>query len=174
MIAVRSILQAFEDSVTAIKLPAEVFDSATAFQAVKQYDLQGELRKALEDLLVFKDRVAFILLDQVTYDNQRDGRVLTTARTVSVTVLCADRNWGNRQIALKGNAATPGVQLLQELLIDALFGELIEGTSVEPNLGQLFALMGKERDNNSGRLAWSQEFTVRAGTSKRQLSRLAV
>jgi hypothetical protein len=164
MISIRTICQLVEDSVTSIKLPGEFGENVSAFQAVRQYDLQGELVKALEELLVFKDRVAFILLDSVGYENELEGGILLSHRQLSLTVLCADRNWGSRQKALKGDATTPGVQLLQELIIEELCGEISEGAVIEPGQGQLFSLSGKDRDNAAGRLAWSQEFNIHANS----------
>jgi hypothetical protein len=171
----RTIVTAFLTGLAAVKLPVAFGADVAAFQKVKAYDLE-DLLKALEDLLIFKDRAALVLFEQCEHENRVDGRVMKVKRDVRVSVLIADRDWGNRQKALMGEdpaeGATPGALLLGNLCVEAMIGENA-GMIIEAETGEIFALSGKKRENAAGRIAWRQEFKVTAGMLSVDLSRRA-
>jgi hypothetical protein len=173
----RTILSTVKTVIEAIELPESYGDGVKAFQEVKIYDLE-DLLKAIEELLTFKDRVAIMVMDNAQHDTEILGRQLTAKRTIELTVLLADRHWGNRQIALLGSSPegpqeTPGAIQLSHLLINGITGEQSGGIIVQPGFGEIFALEGKTRDNATGRIAWRQEFTIAAGRLLKTLSRAA-
>lgn len=166
----RDILTAFKTLLEGIELP--VAYGGMAFQEVRIFDFE-DLAKAIEELFAFKDRVAFVILENVQHQVEIMGRQMTCRRTVDLTVLLADRHWGNRQLALMGDvSSTPGAIQLADLVVDAVTGEH-EGLTVKPGTGEIFALEGRARDNAPGRIAWRQEFTVAGGRLLERLSREA-
>lgn len=171
----RTILTAVKTALEAIRLPVDPFGAdVAAFQAVKFFDYE-DLTVGLQELLVFKDRVAFIILDDIFHARQSGGRVIKVERKMNLTVLMADRNWAKRETALMGSepdaaTKTPGVILLGHLVIEALFNE-VGGVAIVPEDGEIFKLVKQERDNATGRLAWSQQFEMSLGHGAIELSR---
>lgn len=161
----RNILNTLQTAVTALK----VDESTNLFDEVKVYDFE-DLGKAIEELFLFKHRIAVLLLEDAPHESNILGRVLFVRRIVNLTILLADRNWSNRQVAMMGNEETPGAIQLAHLLVEGLAGEQSGGIIVAPGQGDLMAI---ERNNAPGRIAWRQEFRVAAGTTKRNLSRNA-
>lgn len=146
--------------VAAITLPAS-YDATepAAFDKVKIFDLD-DLKTAFEELFAYSNRVAFIALDEIQHGNRVSPGHLTTERSLGVTTIISDRRFSDRQKAMMGDATTPGALYLQKLLVDALAGMLTSGCVVVPQTGRLISLVDEKRKNETGRIAFTQDFDV--------------
>lgn len=165
-------------AVTALKLPA-AYDAGdppvpvAAFSKVKIFDLQ-DLAKAMEELFLYDNRIALIGLDAVNHDHTISGRTLTVDRTLSVTIIMADRRYSDRQKAMVGDSTTPGALLLQKVLVDGIAGELpLAGVVCAPGAGRLVALENEKRKDETGRILFAQDFTLYTSYAAVSLSRIA-
>lgn len=135
-----------------------------AFEQVKIYDLL-DLKKALEELLVTKNRVCLLIPGGEEWDRNIHGAQLICHQTRQVTLLMADRNYTDRLKAMLGDLQTPGVFTLSAHVLPAVCGRLADRSFVvEPDNGELFALEGDDRANNPGRICWRQELAIKGGT----------
>jgi len=147
-------------AITALKLPLTFGDPAVAaFDKVKIFDLQ-DLAVAMEELFAFSNRIAIIALDGVDHETEVGGNSLKIKRSLTLTIIMADRRYSDRQKALTGDATTPGVLLLQKLLVDAVSGKLSAGAVAQPGPGRLVAIEHEKRPNETGRIVFAQDFSV--------------
>lgn len=166
------------DAVTALQFPATWEGSpclftGNVFETVKAFDLD-DLALAFEELLVFKNRVAFVVLTDEQQSTLTKGMTLTTIFRDEFSILCSDRSYKNRQLALLGDATTPGVMMLGDILVQGIMGEPSPGYVCEPTGGEMFALAGETRDDEIGRIGWRQNVRMHGGREERSLSRLAL
>ena len=162
---------------TAIKFPATYngaacpFSGQSMFDAVKVFDME-DIVAAFAELLVFKNRAAFIVMTHERQDSRISGRNMEVFFHNEFAILISDRSYKNRNLALIGDATTPGVLLISDVLVQAMIGEIQAGYLCEPNGGEVFALSGKERDNEVGRIGYRQDVTLHGGTIVKPLSRI--
>lgn len=165
----RTALNELQAAIEGLRLPASFDqDMPLAFEKVKIFDLQ-DLRKAMEELFLYANRIALIGLDGIDHDAAVNGRTLVIERNLDVTIIVADRRYSDRQKALMGDSTTPGALFLQTLLVDALAGELNSGGVVMPGAGRLVSIEGRE--NETGRIAFAQDLAIATDWDKASLSR---
>lgn len=168
---IRTSLTDIAAAVSAITLPPAYGDPAVAaFDKVKIFDLQ-DLAVAMEELFAYADRIAIIALDGINHDSEVGGNSLKLKRSATVTILCADRRYSDRQKALMGDSATPGALQLQKLLVDALAGRLSGGSVAVPAAGRLALVEHDQRRNDPGRIVFAQDFEISAGWESVSLGR---
>jgi hypothetical protein len=169
---VNSVVSFLED----LKFPEIYNDTActfagqTIFDAVKVFDLE-DIGKAFEELLIFKARACFVVLAEESQEVTYKGANQITQFKNHIALIYADRSYKNRQLSLVGDTTTPGVLMIQDILINELAGEPIDGMVCELGGGELFAIDGKDRDNTIGRIGWRQDVVLHSGRIVRQLSR---
>lgn len=170
----RTALEELLTAVTELKLPLGVpWQGKPAFHTVRIFDLQ-DLAKAMEELFVYASRICLIGLDSVDHSSVVRGRTLQVERTLSVTLILADRRHADRQLAMLGDAGTtPGALCLQKLVVDGLAGELPGGAVVRPGTGRLVSLENEKRKDETGRILFAQDFTVNLDFDAVSLSRRA-
>lgn len=143
----------------------EAAGDAAAFGAVNIYAHES-ISAAIADALVFDDRLAFIVPTERRFENAKEGNTLKARQTLGFVLLLADRVYGDRAAAAIGNAETPGVIALSELVLAALVGRDVglAGVCLTPGDGAPFTLTSEEREDLTGREVFAQEFTTEAGT----------
>jgi|GEM_PF-4459866 len=142
---------------------------------------QANLQAAFEELLVFEERACFLVTTGEEFVNQRSGNVVTSKKTVSLSLLICDQNYGERMAAFTGDSETVGVSPMSEIIVAALFGKTLTSLPfavVLPLSGDSFYLSNVQRSNEeraelAGRECWSQEFEIYAGSDKREIGRNA-
>jgi hypothetical protein len=112
-------------------------------------------------------------LDSVDHENVVAGRTLRTMRSLSITIVIADRRFSDRQKAMLGDATTPGALLLEKLLVDGVAGELPSGAVVMPGAGRLVLIENEKRKDETGRIIFAQDFDVALDWQAVSLSRIA-
>jgi len=169
----RTALEELMTAVTALKLPLGIpWQGANAFDKVNIFDLQ-ELTKAMEELFLYHNRIALIGLDSIDHENVVAGRTLRVMRSLSVTIIVADRRFSDRQKAMMGDGTTPGALYLEKLLVDGVAGELPSGAVMLPGTGRLIALENDKRKDETGRIIFAQDFDVALDWQAVSLSRIA-
>lgn len=175
----RLLLKVLVDCLAALEFPATYegaespFAGKKLFDVVKTFDLD-DLGLAFQELLVFKKRVAIVVLNQERQTSQIMGRMLEVNFHEDFSVLISDQSYKNRQLALVGDDTTPGVLMLSDVLVQAMLGELSTGYVCVPHDGELFAITGKDRETQIGRIGWRQDLTLHGGRLTRSLSRQAM
>lgn len=172
------ILRVLMDALSAIQFPATYDDApclftGPVFESVRAFDFD-DIALAFEELLVFKNRVAFVVMTDEAQSSAIEGRVMTTVFHDDFSILCSDRSYKNRQLALLGDATTPGVNMIADILVKSIMGEIAPGFVCEPKGGEMFALTGETRDNEIGRIGWRQHVIMHGGREARDLSRQAL
>lgn len=162
----------FTETVEEIMRPLQAFiarltlqDGQPAFAQVRFY-AQADLEKALEDLLVFDDRVCLIIPSGNTHKSQRIGSVVRTLRESEFVLLLSDRVYGDFNAeALQGTTTNPGTVALADLLTTALTGQQLDNPRLcfEPGNGEPFHISNPEKAEMPGRDCWSQTFRTPAG-----------
>ncbi len=163
----------FVETVEEIMKPMQAFiatltlpNGQIAFEEVRFY-AQADLQKALDDLLVFQDRVCLIIPTGNSHRSQRIGGVLRTIREWSEFVLLlSDRVYGDFNAeALQGTQTNPGTVALADLLTTALTGQQLDNPRLclEPGGGEPFHISNAEKAELPGRDCWSQTFRTPAG-----------
>lgn len=170
----RTALNEILAAVTAITLPAS-YDATepAAFDKVKLFDLD-DLAVAMEELFAYSNRIALIALDSIEHGRSVSGRNIRLERSLGLTIIVSDRRFSDRQKAMVGDAVTPGALYLQTLLVDALSGELASGAVVIPGTGRLVSVTNEKRVNETGRIAFTQDFQVHIAWDAVSLSRKAM
>ena len=149
-----AILTALKAAVEAITWTRAGGTAEPALQAVEIYDLR-DLFTAMKEMIATKSRIALVILEGGDFANVTEGRELRARQTRRVTILLADRNWGDRQQGYMGDEKNPGAYTLADLVSEQLRGPLtgvdqvyIRPVSIEPML-----ITGMERQNQVGRAA---------------------
>lgn len=169
----RTALNNLVTAITAITLPAAYGSDMVAFDKVKIFDLQ-DLGVAMEELFLYADRIALIGVDSIRHESSISGRTLEVNLSMSVTVVFSDRRFSDRQKALMGDSdTTPGTLQLQKILRDAISGELAGGAIAKPGDGRLLVIENEKRANETGRIAFAQDFNLSLGWDSASLSRAA-
>ena len=159
-----TILAALQTQISALKLA----DGTTpAFAKVVYYD-KPDLLRALQELRVFDNRLCLIVPDGDRYENTTDGRVINGIVHRSIILLLADRQPAVRQAASTGDAQTPGVIALNEIVVGALYGSDLGLASVRvlPEHATPVQISDANRRDLPGREAWSLDLTVTAGRQR--------
>ena len=149
-------------------------DGEIAFTEVRFYP-QADVKKAMEDLLIYDDRVCLIVPSGDQHKNQRIGNVLRTWRTSEFVLLLSDRVYGDFDAeSLQGNTTSPGTVALKDVLINALTGQQCGDPRLifEPGTGEPFHISNEERKELSGRDCWSQTFSTPAGYRETTISQV--
>jgi hypothetical protein len=136
-----------------------------AFNEVRYY-AQADLQKALDDLLIYDDRVCLIIPSGDNHKNQRIGGVLRTWRESEFVLLLSDRVYGDFDAeALQGTQTNPGTVALKDLLIQGLTASQLDNPRLcfEPGNGEPFHISNAEKAEMPGRDCWSQTFRTPAG-----------
>lgn len=178
-IPVRELVTLLED----LELPVAFGADVAAFAAVEVFDLT-DIKKAFDELLVYEDRAAFVILEKIEHSNEANGGNLTIGRALQVTVAFTDRRYVDRIKAMMGDDtpapdAIPGCLLIQTLMVDAMAGKMPTcNCMLLPGLGHLTQLQGADRSNDTGRIIFLQEFDITLGSETvsrpgRRKSRLA-
>lgn len=160
-----TVLTALKAKLEALEWTPAAGPAEPAFQKVALFDVD-DLSTALKDLLVFKDRACFILLDADRCDNELVGTKILSRQTRTVALLITDRDYGKRADALVGDATRPGVLALKDLILDPaneIIGDLVTGVAVLPGTGSPMRITGEQRDNLTGRLAYELDLELRGG-----------
>lgn len=155
------IMQAMKNFIATLTLPG----GQQAFAEVRFY-AQADVQKALNDLLIFDDRVCLIIPTGDHHHNQRIGGKLRTWRTTEFVLLLSDRVYGDFNAeALQGTQDNPGTVALKDILVSGLTCAQLENPRLcfEPGTGQPFHISDSERKELPGRDCWSQTFSTPAG-----------
>lgn len=166
------LMRAVEATITALQLAAP--HSGPAFTEVHVYTRQG-LLQAMRDLLIKDERVCIIVPTGNTYENKREGRIATSRRTSEITLLITDKVYGGSfdAEALTGNDDTPGIAVLQDLVVTTLQGQSLNlpgGVCLEPGGGEPITL-GDPKKGDKNRECWAQPFSTPAGERRVDRSR---
>ena len=161
--------------------PVEGGVAAAAFERVEIFDI-SELETALTELRVFKGRVCFIILDTETFTTEGGPTKLIVRQTRQVAILIADRDYGARQRALVGSAASPGVLGLKDLVLNgeadapqkSILGSLVDGVACVPTNGTVMELRGEQRDDLAGRVVCEQDVELRGGYREVRLNQVCM
>lgn len=167
-VSTSEILTALKAKIVALQLT----DMSAAFEKVAVYS-KPNLAQALQDLLIFEDRVCLIIPDGDDYQNEDSGRILISKCTRRVVLLLADRDYGDRQAASTGDGDNPGVIELDRLVVNSLIGDNLglARVRVKCDVSEPFTISAKERDQLSGREAWHLDLAVEAGVLKTVIQR---
>lgn len=163
-----TVLDALKAKLEALQWTPEGGSPEPAFGAVKLFDL-SELDTAFEELLVFKQRACFVVLDVERFENEISGSKLLAAQRRTVALLITDRDYGKRQRALEGSATSPGVLALKDLVLDPsaeVLGLITEGVVCEPGAGGFLELKSDARDRNPGRICYEQDLELSGGDAE--------
>jgi hypothetical protein len=166
----RSALNDLVTALTALQLPSPF--TGAAFEKVQIFDLQ-DLLAAMQELYAYGNRIALIGLDAIEHQCTVSGRSLKIDRSLSVTVLIADRRFNDRQKAMMGDNTTPGALYLQKLVVDAVAGELSGGWVAQPGTGRLVLLQDEKRKDETGRILFAQDLRIAVDWDAAKLSRAA-
>lgn len=161
-----SVLAALQAKLEALEWTPATGPAEPAFQKVALFDVD-DLATAIKDLLVFKDRACFILLDAERCDSELAGNKVVSRLTRTVALLITDRDYGKRADALVGDATRPGVLALKDLILDPdneIIGDLVTGVAVLPGFGSPVRITGEARDNLTGRLAYELDLELKGGS----------
>lgn len=142
-----------------------------AFQTVHVYAHEN-LKRALKDLLVFDDRVAFIVPTGNKHENTMHGRVMVSMRTVEFVVLMTDRVYGDFDAeSTVGSASTVGTVELADLVTNALVksGVGIANVRIMPGTGEPLRL--EDEKAKKARECWAAPFEIYAGYERVDLVR---
>jgi hypothetical protein len=114
-----TIMDAVKTVLAAIALP-DGEPGEKLFERVEFHENKN-LGEAMRDLVIVKQRVAFIVPGGFGYANFKEGRTVRSARTFTFDLLFADRAYtkGGHD-AVFGGAKNVGVLEMQELVVDAL------------------------------------------------------
>jgi hypothetical protein len=160
-----TVLNALKTAITAIEWTPEGGEAEPAFQKVELFDVD-DLKTALKELLVFKDRACFIIIDEERCTSEVIGMKMQSRQSRTIALIITDRDYGKRAEALTGDATRPGVLALKDLILDPeneVIGGLLDGMVVMPGFGAPIRIMDEERDNMTGRLAYELDLEIRGG-----------
>jgi hypothetical protein len=164
------ILDALKTKLAALQLPpaySSVPDYPALFQDVVVW-ADENLLAALEAMFVYSSRVCIIVPGGDDHKSERRGDVLHVTRTSDVHLLIADRNFGQKNLGLIGQAGkNPGIIAMKDLVVEQITGPSINLSNVvfAPASGEQLHITSKERENES-RDCWAQTFTTYAGAAK--------
>lgn len=135
-----------------------------AFEAVALFDLT-DLLEALKELVAAKDRVCLVIFAGTDFDNRISGQALHTKAVRRVTLVVADRNFGDRLKAFIGDDQSPGAYLLADRIVEQLRGPLdgVPGAYIQPMDAEPMSIDGKVRDELVGRGAMLVQLEVVGG-----------
>ena len=161
-----TLLQKVQAALEGLQLGAP-FTPGPAFAKVHAYAHEN-LAQAMQDLLIFDDRACLIVPTGTSHTNQREGRVFTARQETEFVLLICDRVYGGQfeAEALLGNADTPGMVALADLVVAALSGQSFDLAPVclQPTGGQPIPLSPTQRAAlREGRECWAQTFTTPTG-----------
>lgn len=132
------------------------------FQKV-EYFTHTNLPRALNELRIFKHRVALIIPDMDDYRPRRSGRTLYMEPIRKIYLVFADRDYGRRQDAATGDADTPGVIAMKDQVEDLVAGHDLglRGVVVMPRDGETMTIQSDEdRAQLTGREAWLMNLEI--------------
>lgn len=149
----------------AMLLDPQVEGSEPLFQAVRMYDAP-DLLAALEDLLVFEERVALVVPSEIIDETIKDAETTMVRRTQALTVIVSDVDYEPGPLSYfgdEGPGGRLGVVRLKDIVIDALaFADAgVPGVCLIPAGGgpQEVRREGESRT----RRAWLHRFETHAG-----------
>ncbi len=166
-----TVLDALKAKIEALQWVPAAGAAEAAFQKVALFDM-SDLETALQELLIFDGRVCVIVLVSEQFENGAGGGLKLIMRQLRhVSLLIADRDYGNRQNALTGSETSPGVLALKDLVLSGqVLGLLTSGApavslgiTVTPTQGAFVRLVDQTRENLAGRLCWEQDLELRGG-----------
>lgn len=161
---------------------SDVWDGLDIFsddpvKQVKWFDL-FDIRQALEELLMFKGRICVVLYGPWTYSNEilSGGKGFIATRTSEVELIVSDRDYGNRQDAVTGDADNPGINRMVDSLLPAVCRDVSQSGDawripIRPSTGEIMRIQGDERDELTGRVAWRQAINVPGGSLRFSVNR---
>lgn len=140
---------------------------------------ERDLGRALADLRIMENRVALIVPQGDTYENERRGQVATSARTTELMIIIADRDFSIDAKQLKATSQSPGILNLKDLTVQLLTRKsfVVEGIVVwiAPSAGALVQMDWKEDKapaaDLKGRESWHQLFVANAGHQETGIGR---
>ncbi len=164
------ILTALVTAISGIQWTPDTGPAEAAFETVSIYDLQ-DLFTAMKELVAAKSRVALVVFEGSSIENLTQGHQLHSQEIRRVTVLVADRNWGDRKKGFMGDSGSPGAYRLGDLLKSALPGPLdgvgqvyVRCTGIEPMM-----IQGQDRQNQVGRGAVAVALEICGGEKLTEL-----
>lgn len=157
------------------RLESVKWNGEQAFAAIYEFDIQ-DLHTALRELCAAHARVALIIYSGEDFDWSVRGQHLHLDRHQrEITVLVADRNYGDRQKAFTGDGTkTPGVYTLGHMAINALTGMILPGGLCMPVSGSVAVIQGADRADLEGRGAYITNFHVVGGDYQVDLSKPSI
>lgn len=159
----------------ALKERLAALEASAGQPAFERVEIHGSplLSRATRELHLFKQRLCLLVPEGDSYRNESAGRVLVTRCTRRVLVVCADRDLASPQAAMTGDADTPGVLRLSELVVAELTGHSLglPGCRVTPLRGRPLIPSEAERQDAPGREAWLLELAVESGVIKTSAGR---
>lgn len=149
---------------------SDLFPEVSGERAVRAYS-HPNIAAALEELLIFEDRVCLIVPGRDEYQNEENGRELVTRCARTFFILLADRDYGDRLAAHLGDSDTPGVIEMNRLVVENLLGtDLgIRGVKVMPESGEAMTVTREgtaarvSEDELAGREAWALTLRIDCG-----------
>ena len=147
-------LNALEAAIVALQ-----WEGSAAFQRVELFDITN-LELAVKSLLAFEKRLCIIVHDSESFENFIEGSRLTSRQSRRVLLIIGDQVIGDRQVALLGDANTPGILKLKDLVLNGLFGALSTHIYAEPLSGEVMQIIGDGDDPMPGRVTWIADWQL--------------
>lgn len=142
---------------------------------------ESNLGRALMDLRVMASRIALIVPQGDTYENQRQGQVATAARNSEFMVIIADRDFSIDAAQMQSTRSSPGILNLKDLTVQLLTRKsfVIESRIVwfAPREGAVVQIDWKDDNERApkadmkGRESWHQLFIANAGDQRTEIGR---
>jgi hypothetical protein len=126
-----------------------------AFERVEKF-ISIDLEDALSKTVANQQRLAYIVCHDLEWEKTGPSAEAETRRTISISVLIADKVIGDRIAAALGNDATPGAWGLHDLVAPVLIGRLLQnpgGVNVQPVRAFLLGVDKKKEAAVSSRIA---------------------
>lgn len=153
MISTKAIIDRLKSRVEALTWINAADETQPAFATVAFHDVT-EIERALQALLMAKDRVCLIVYFGFDNENQARANQLVVTTQMKFTLVVADRNFGARSTAWLGSDTQPGVLGLADIISVQLPGhDDVAGHDVvlEVRTGRGSVLTGDARDQAVGR-----------------------
>jgi hypothetical protein len=154
--------------------PVKALAGEKLFERVEFHENKN-LREALNDMIIVKQRVCVIVPAGDAYENLREGRSTRSIRTSSLDLLIADRAWtkGGHE-AVFGGDNNIGVLRMKDLVVDALVANCQLGLAyvvLTPTAGAQIEVVDEKVKDTPGRECYVLSYETPAGEATIQATR---
>jgi hypothetical protein len=163
-----SLLSALKAALEALPHPdaAKALAGEKLFERVEFHENKN-LREALNDMVIVKQRVCVIVPAGEGYENLKEGRSIRSIRTSSLDILIADRAWtkGGHE-AVFGGENNIGVLSMKDQVVNALVANNQLGlayVSLVPTGGAQIEVVDEKVKDTAGRECYVLSYETPAG-----------